>query len=170
MNENDVRKDELIRLNMQRELTPEEESRLESWLACHPECRTPWEEERALSRALRSLADVSVSSNFTSRVLQAVDSQDRHDQRERGGRMRIRNLWPRLVWGTLAVLLTAVGAHTYRVVQRNRVVSVLSVASQVSGELTEIPEPDLVLQDFEAIHRLPRTATPSDDELLIALQ
>ena len=50
---NDVRKDELIRLGMQRELTPEEESRLEGWLAAHPEDRAAWDDERALNRALR---------------------------------------------------------------------------------------------------------------------
>ena len=49
---NDVRKDELIRLSLQRELTAEEESWLEDHFTVQPGGRASWEEERALNRAL----------------------------------------------------------------------------------------------------------------------
>src|SRR4051812_4743501 len=101
---NDVRKEELIRLSMQRELTAEEEASLERWLAAHPVARTQWEEERALSRAIHSLPDVPVSSNFSSRVLQALDLEQSGDERRAEGKNWFRSFLPRLSWVTVALL------------------------------------------------------------------
>ena len=81
---NDVRHEELMRLSWKRKLTPEEESRLEAWLAANPKARTEWNEDRALGRALHSLPDVPISSNFTARVLQAVELEERRGQRAAG--------------------------------------------------------------------------------------
>jgi len=162
---NDVRKDELVRLSGKRELTPEEESRLEGYFAESPGARAAWEEERALSRALRALPDLPVSSNFTSRVLQEIDRDER--QAERRARPWFQVLWPRLGWAT-AVVLGGVLVFQHRAAKEDLLVSGLARVSQEMQQLKQLPEPEL-LQDFEVIERLSQAA-PSDDELLAALQ
>lgn len=163
---NDVRKDELIRLAMQRELTPEEESRLESWLASHPETRAQWEEERALSRALQSLPDVPVSSNFTSRVLQAVDLEEARESRRERGKSWLRLFLPRWRWGVAAALLVSLGFHEFRTVRRAQFDKQLRI---VSGDLAKLPGPE-ILEDFDAIARLQQVSVTSDEELLAAFK
>ena len=44
-------------------------------LAAHPEAQADWEAEAGLNDALGRLPDVAVSSNFTARVLQAVERE-----------------------------------------------------------------------------------------------
>ncbi|HWN94635.1 MAG TPA: hypothetical protein VNT99_06365 [Methylomirabilota bacterium] len=167
---NDVRNEELVRLSFRRELTPEEESHLESYFAANPEARAQWQEDRALGRALQSLADVPVSSNFTAGVLQAVDLEEAREQRGRESKARWRILLPRFGWPAAAALLILLFAHNRNTVKQERVVKVLAEASRVSSELKIVPEPDVVLQDFEVINQLVRTSASSDDELLMALQ
>ena len=162
---NDVRKDELIRLSLQRDLTPEEESRLEALLASTPDTRTQWEEERALSRALQSLPDVPVSSNFTSRVLQAVDAEEARDNRRSIIRPWFRSFLPRLSWAAVVVLLAFFGLQGFRGAKRAQAGKDISF---VSADLAKLP-PE-VLQDFDAIDQLRQASTGHDDELLIALQ
>ena len=164
---NDVRNEDLIRLSFRRELTPEEESRLENYFAAYPQARTQWEEDRALGRAVQSLPDVPVSSNFTSRVLQAVDLDEVREARQRQSKWRLRTFLPRFSWAAVAAMLTLFFVHNRDAAKRDQVVKVLS---KVSSELKGVPEPDVVLQDFEAINRLVKTSVPSDDELLTALQ
>ena len=162
----DVRKEELIRLSMQRELTSEEESELEKSLTAHPQERTQWEEERALSRAIRFLPDVPVSSNFTSRVLQAVEMEGAREARKaRSGRGWSRFLLPRLGWGMAVTVLVAVGLY-YRPTVRPKPEDVL-VALPI--DLAKLPTPD-VLADFDAINQLRQASVTTDDKLLEALQ
>src|SRR5207247_7147160 len=56
-----------------RKLTPAEESELRNWLTTHPEAQADWEADAALNRVLDHLPEVAVSSNFTGRVLKAVE-------------------------------------------------------------------------------------------------
>src|ERR1039457_2212594 len=56
-----------------RELTSAEESALRDWLAEHPEAREDWEADAALNRVLERLPEAPVPSNFTARVIQAVE-------------------------------------------------------------------------------------------------
>ena len=163
----DVRNEELVRLSFRRELTPEEESRLENYLAANPQARAQWEEDRALSRAVQSLPDVPVSSNFTARVLQAVDLDNAREARERRSRSWLRSFVPRLSGAAVAALLVLFFVHNRNTVKREQIAKVLS---EVSTDLKGVSEPDVVLQDFEVIKQLVRTPAPSDDELLIALQ
>ena len=160
----DVRKEEIVRLSMRRELTPDEESRLELFFAANPEARAEWEEERALGRALQSLPDAPVSSNFTSRVMQEVERDDARAVR-RQGTTWWRALFPKLGWATAALLMGALGLQ-HLSVQQQRMVDELA---SISGEMKLSPGPE-VLQDFEVIERLRRATTPSDDDLLAALQ
>jgi ferric-dicitrate binding protein FerR (iron transport regulator) len=163
---NDVRKEEWIRLSMQRELTAEEEANLESWLAAHPETRAQWEDERALSRAVRALPDVPVSSNFTSRVLQAVRTDQLGDTRKRTSRLR----WfgwslPRLGWAL--ALLVVVSFVIFERATKPKDFSKSVVMLPV--DFAKLPSPD-VLADFDAINQLRQASASGDDELLKALQ
>lgn len=166
---NDVRKEELIRLSMQRELTAEEESKLESWLAAHPGARAQWEEDRTLSRAIRSLPDVPVSSNFTSRVLQAVDLEDAAETR-RGHSARgwFRFLLPRLGWAMAAAALVIIGMHYHSTTMQPQP-KPEEVLGNLPIDLAKLPTPD-VLADFDAINQLRQASIMTDDKLLEALQ
>jgi hypothetical protein len=155
---------------MRRELTPDEESRLELYFAANPEARSEWEEERALGRALQSLPDAPVSSNFTSRVLQEVElEQAREERQERPARAWFSRFFPRLGWVTTVALMAALILQ-YRSIRQERTIN--DVAHDIAGlsrEMRRSPEPE-VLQDFEVIERLRLAAAPSDDDLLAALQ
>ena len=160
----DVRKEEMVRLSMRRELTPEEESRLELYFAAHPEARVEWEEDRALGRALQALPDAPISSNFTSRVMQEVDLEQARGERRRATSWW-RGMFPKLGWAT-AALLMGVLVLQHQSVKEQRMVDELAI---ISDKMKQSPGPD-VLQDFEVIERLRRATGPSDDELRAALQ
>ena len=164
----EVRNDELVRLSLKAGLTPEQESRLEAWLAAHPGARAAWDEDRALGRALQALPDAPLSSNFTARVLQAVDLEDSRAERERRAPERswLRDFWPRVGWAAVAVLLTVVVVHENRVAKRKQLVRDVAFISQDAAKL---PAPE-VLEDVDAINQLRQASAGSDDELLIALQ
>lgn len=167
---NDVRHEELMRLSLKRKLTPEEESRLEAWLAANSKARAAWNEDRALGRALHSLPDVPVSSNFTARVLQAVELNERHEQRA-AKRSWLRVLWPRVAWGLAAGLLACAGIIEYRVIKGGQFAEAVK---NVSGDLAALPAPE-ALEDFDAINHMRQAAVhsvavTSDDDLLKAFQ
>ena len=162
----DVRNDELIRLSMKPELTPEDEARLDKILSGNPDARGAWEEERTLSRAVQSLPDVPLASNFTARVLQAVDLEEARDERRQRRPVRWRALWPRLSWATAAALLALFGTHEILVSRRAQLARDVAF---VSKDILKLPSPE-VLQDFDAIDQLRQISATSDDDLLIALQ
>ena len=157
----DVRNDELIRLSMKPVLSPDDEARLEAYLAAHPEVRAAWEEDRALGRVLQSLPDVPVSSNFTARVLQAVDLEEASAERAR--RSWFPRGWPRLGWATVAALVAVLGVQEWRNIKRAQLIKDVTF---VSSDITKLPSAE-VLRDFDVIQQLPSV---SDDELLIALR
>lgn len=159
----DVRNDELIRLSLKPALSPDDEARIEAFLATRPEERATWEEERALGRALQALPDVPVSSNFTSRVMQAVELETAREERSHTQRGWRRAFWPRLSWAGLAALLAFFFMHEVRVRKRTQVVGDVVLLSQDSSMLPSAE----VLRDFDAINQM-RAA--SDDELLVVLK
>jgi len=65
-----------------RNLTRAEEAELRVWLSTHPDAQPDFETDAALTRALEKLPDVRVSSNFTARVLQAIEVEERKKTRE----------------------------------------------------------------------------------------
>ncbi len=168
---NDMRHEELMRLSLQRELTPEEESRLEAWLAANPKARAGWNDDRALGRALHLLPDVPVSSNFTARVLEAVELEQRRD-RHAAKRSWLRLPWPRVSWGLAAGLLAWAGLfYQYQAIQGGHFAEAVK---NVSGDLASLPAPE-ALEDFDAINHMRQSASgavaaTSDDDLLKAFQ
>ena len=157
----DVREDDLFRLSLQPELSPEDESKLEAWLDAHPDARAAWEQDRALGRALQSLPDAPVSSNFTARVMQELDLSEAREERKTGG-WRLR--WPRLGWAAAALALAVVGAQQFHNYQRTQIVA---DAALVSKDIARLPD---AFRDFDVVDSLREIPPSGDDGILIALQ
>jgi anti-sigma factor RsiW len=161
-----MRNDELIRLSMKPELSPDDAARLEAFLAAHPAERAAWEEERALGRALQSLPDVPVSSNFTAQVMQSLDLEEARDRRaDRRRSDWWRTLWPRLSWGAAAIVLAVFGVQQYQAMQRNN--QLVQDVAFVSKDMARLPD---AFRDFELIESLRQIPPSGDDGILIALQ
>ena len=170
-------------ISWQRPLTPAEQAELRSWLAVHPEAQADWETEAALAEALTRLPDVPVASNFTARVLQAVEREQASPQPRR--LERLRRLWqgtwlPRLA---AAAMVLGLGLLSYQAIesaqrqerarvqqQRTRVVarSLVQVSEAVAVADNPAPEPE-ILQDYAAIQASSRPSSVEDEELLAVL-
>ena len=164
---NDPLETRLREIHWQRKLSSSEKTELQAWLAAHPEARAQWAIEEKLSIALGQLSDVPVASNFTARVLQAVE----RDAAVAVSRQRGPWRWSwRLRWlprfAVTAVVLGA-GFASYRELvslKFSRYGQSVAAVSNVSS----LPGPD-VLRDFDAIRALNRTPA-ADEDLLAALK
>lgn len=171
--------DELIRISLKRELGDDDRARIEAALAAHPELRGQWEFDAALGRLLRQLPDVPVSSNFTARVLDTIELDERRSARSTRKPKRwalwLRSVQPKLTWGAAFALLIAAGTHQYRVQQSTRAQTQIEQAQLVheirslSQDLASLPGPE-VFRDFDAINQFRQVGTGSDDELLRVLR
>jgi len=170
--------DELIRLGLKRELTDDDRARIDATLAAHPELREQWEADAALGRVLRHLPDVPVSSNFTSRVLDAIELEERAVVRaavRSSWRDWLRRVQPRLSWVFALALVVAFGTYQYRVQQGTRARTQIEQAHFVheirdlSQEMAALPGPE-VFKDFEAINQFRQVSSVSDDDLLKVLK
>jgi anti-sigma factor RsiW len=144
-------------------LTPAEEASLRAWLAGHPETEADWELEGDLTRALEKLPDVPVPSNFTARVLQAVDRETAAaGPRANWMKWFLRSLLPK---AAVAAVVLAAGFLTYHeqtTAKRQELVQGVKVVAGVSS----LPGPE-ILQDFDTIRQM--STTPGPDQELIAL-
>jgi anti-sigma factor RsiW len=163
---NEPRYHQLLETAWRRKLTATEETELRAWLAVHPEMRADWEAEAALSEQLVRLPDAPLPSNFTARVLQAVE-------RESVAARRSESKWPWL-WRSLvpkvaiAALFLLVGSFTYQksVAHRQRQLEQKAQSVVAVAEVSALPDP-ATLQDFEAIRQL--SAKPAVDPGLMAV-
>jgi anti-sigma factor RsiW len=146
-----------------RKLTPAEEAALRAWLAQHPEAASDWETDARLTRALDKLPDAPVPSNFTARVLQAVERESVPPTRSGVTRWRwfLHSVFPKAAAAAVAVVLgVGVVLHEQADTKRRQMVQSIRMVSGVSS----LPDPE-VLQDFETIRQLPS----GPDQDLIAL-
>ena len=163
----ETRYHQLHEAGWRRKLTEAEQAELRAHLAAHPEARSDWEAEAGLNDALGQLKDAAVSSNFTARVLQAVE-------RETAVRSRSRVAWWNFGWPSLnwapkvaaAVLVAGVSLLAYH---RHQVTARVELAESLVAvaDVKSLPAYPEVLEDFEAIRRL--SQTPPADEALLAL-
>jgi hypothetical protein len=113
-----------------------------------------------LDALLRALPDKPVATNFTARVLQTVE----HQERPRVWRLLVPDFnW--LLRVEIASLAVAVGVLTYSVrahAEHTQFAKSLAAVSQVAS----LPSPD-TLKDFDAIRHL--SQTPAADTELLAL-
>jgi len=168
---NDAEFQKLLEISWQRPLRPDEEERLQTFLRWHPERQAAWDEEAGLSLLLQQ-APVAphVSSNFTARVLDRVEREER--RREHPVRPSPWRWWlPRLAGIAVTAALVLMGARMLfppgREVASDSWVEEVRIVSAIA----DIPNAE-TLRDFEAIQLLPPTELMDkvDMELLAALQ
>ncbi len=158
--------DKLRETGWRRKLTPSEEAQLRAWLADHPEARADWQVETMLSESLGRLPDAPVPTNFTARVLQAV-------QRESSAVRRRGWTW-RWSWRSLlpkaAVAALVCGAAIFGILSSVASTKRTKLAQSVAAvsEVSSLPAPD-ILEDFDAIRQLNAAPRP-DNELLALMQ
>jgi hypothetical protein len=150
--------------NWRRKLTAAEKTELRAWFAAHPGSLADWEIEGHLTDILGRLPDVPVSSNFTSRVLQAVERETISVNRARPSPSTwfLRFLLPRA--GVVTVIFVA-GLLTYQEHVATKRAELVQSVQMVTG-VSSLPGPD-ILQDFDTIRKI--SPTPGPDTELIAL-
>jgi anti-sigma factor RsiW len=147
-----------------RKLTEAEKAALRAYLATNPEARADWEMESALNAALTRLPDAPVPSNFTARVLQAVE---REEARPRiwSWRWTWHTLVPRVAF-TVAVITFIGLVFQHHEIYRQRIALARNVALVTRGQPMPSPE---ALENFDAIRRMSQPQH-ADDELLVLMQ
>lgn len=146
-------------------LTVAEEAELRAWLAEHPELAEDWRREANLTEAMQRLPDAPVPSNFTARVLQAVEREAAAPSRPRlpFWKWSLHSLVART---SVAVVLLGVGIFTYhehRIMQTRA--ELVQGVKMVAG-VPSLPSPE-ILTNFDTIRKMGNT--PGPDPELIAL-
>ena len=161
MNEFDYKT--LLEKRWRHPLTAAEEASVRAWLAQHPESRADWDLETQLSEALEKLPDVAVPSNFTARVLQAIEREEIAPRSsESGTPWFLRVLLPRAAVVAVILGVGLVTYHEHTAAKRAELVQGVKVVSGVAS----LPSPE-ILQDFDTIRQMPASTGP--DPELIAL-
>jgi anti-sigma factor RsiW len=155
--------DKLREISWRRKLNSAEERELRAWLAAHPEAQESFELEAGLTEALTRMPNVPVASNFTSRVLQAVEREAKAEARQG----RTRTLWQRLPsWLPRVASASIVVAAGFFVYLHNN--SVQARQKDLVQRVARVPLPSPeILTNFDAIRIV--SATPAPDEQLLAL-
>jgi hypothetical protein len=163
---------ELLEEALSGKLSSEQKKRFESLLSAHPTLRKEWEDELLLNTVLSRLPDVPISTNFTSRVLQAAQ---RLTKRSRPGFL----FWPRFSWvhgaatAIIVVSLGLAGLKYQNYSARRQMANELGRMNEVASILPATAPSDIeVLKNFDAIRTLAYVPAQSDVdlELLTALE
>ena len=169
MNANEFQ--QLIEAARVRRLTSAEEARVRDWLLAHPDAQLAWDEERQLDQMLSALPDVSMSPNFTDRVIAAVERERQAVPVAQRLVQSLAELWqrwlvpPRLAAAAIAVAVIGVSVWQYRAHERRNVAESVKAISPLAA----VPGVEL-LKDFELIRRLEQLPHTGDAEILTALQ
>jgi hypothetical protein len=121
--------------------------------------------EARLTEALTQISNAPVPSNFTARVLDALNLEDARAGRPRGWHWSWRLLLPRLAVTAAIILFAGVGVQRYQA-GRHRADMVKSLSVVASAQAA--PSVD-ALNNFDAIQRMSQSGR-ADNELLAALQ
>jgi len=161
MNEFDYKT--LLEKRWRQKLTAAEEASMRAWLAQHPESKAEWDLETQLSEALEKLPDAPVPSNFTARVLQAIEATEPRPSTQSRRPWFFRVLLPRAAVATVILGLALLyHEHTAATAKRAELVRGVKVVVGVPS----LPSPE-ILQDFDTIRQMPASTGP--DQELIAL-
>ena len=166
---NELTYQELLEISWRRKLTLAEESRLQTLLAAHPEAQNRWSEEAAVNDLLHQMPAAPLASNFTARVLQAVDAEEARNERSKPREISwhgwIKRFLPQAAGLSLLLVLGVTGLNQYRAYTRTQVAKSAAIIS----DLASLPGPE-IFRDFEAIQQLRQASAFTDDALLAALQ
>jgi len=122
-------------------------------------------QESRLTKVLNQLPGASVPSNFTARVLAAIDREEARRARSSGRAWwNWRQLWPRFAVAAAIVFLTGISLQRYETnLQRTALAKNLAM-------VTHSPLPGVeALENLDAIQRMSQSGH-ADTELLAALQ
>ena len=159
---NDAFLSKLRESSWRRKLTDAEQAELRAYFAANPDARADWEMESALNTAFARLPDAPVPSNFTARVLQAVEHEA---ARPPGWSWNWHVLMPRVAFAAVVVAFTGLAIHHHEIYSQ-RVALVKSVALATGGQPMPSAE---ALENFDAIRRMSQPQH-ADDELLALMQ
>ena len=120
-------------------------------------------EPQELRELLSRLPDAPVSSNFTARVMQAVELEERQAARRTGWHWNWRSLVPRVAVASVALVMAGLVVQQ-REVNAHRTQLAEAVARVTAAQ--PLPSVD-ALQNFDAIQRMSQPAHA--DEGLLAL-
>ena len=121
--------------------------------------------EARLTAALSKIPDTQVPSNFTARILAAVDLEENRTVRSRDWTLSWHRLWPRVAMAAVVLIFAGVSIQRYET-QTHRI----SLAKNVVRLASSQPLPSIeVLENLDAIQRMNLPAR-ADGELLAALQ
>jgi anti-sigma factor RsiW len=146
-----------------RKLTEAEQAELHARLAANPGARADWEAEASLNTALDRLPDAPVPSNFTARVMQAVEREEA--ARPRGWSWNWHVLVPRVAFAAVVVVCGGLILHQHAI-HTQRIAFVKSVALATGSQPMPSPE---ALENFDAIRRMSQPQR-ADEELLALMQ
>ena len=118
--------------------------------------------QRQLRELLSRLPDTPVASNFTARVLQAIEAEEMRRSRWHGLDWSWRVFFPRITVTAAMAGIAVVALYQHDLtVQRQNLQNVVAVAS--------LPKPSSdALMNFDAIQRMGQTARPDADLLALA--
>jgi len=116
--------------------------------------------QKELRQLLARLPDVPVASNFTARVMQAVEREESRAARRSIFNWNWHALLPRLAVASAVVLFAGLTFHHYeRASQRRTLASHVALVAE-----TQMPDVD-ALENFDVIQRMSQPAH-ADNELL----
>jgi negative regulator of sigma E activity len=152
-----------------RPLTPLEEAELHKYLAANPTGQADWQAEMELNRLLERLPEAPpVASNFTARVLKAVELEAAVKNRERSAVapfwMRIRGWLPRAAVAALVAGTLIGGNHLHQVSER------ATLAKNVVGLAQAVSSDAELMKDFEPIREMGNSQPAADTELLALMK
>ncbi len=152
---------QLRELAWRRKLTDAEKNGLRA----QPEAQADLELESRLSEALARVPDAPVPSNFTARVLQAIEREELRGARARSWSWYWRVLVPRAAVAVAVVGFAGVAYQHHEFDKRAQ----LAKAVALLAEAQPLPSVE-ALKNFDAIQRMSQTTPQADDKLLALLQ
>ena len=152
-----------------RPLTAGEKARLQSYLLVHAEAQHDWDQELVLNQVLQNLPDVPLSSNFTARVLQAIELDElrnRGDIQSHAWLARLRRWLPRFAVAGLVIGLGGLGYQRYHLHTLSEKAGSVQLVTRIATTLPDVQ----MWQDFDAIAKLTQPTAADDKVLWAALE
>jgi hypothetical protein len=158
---------DLLEIERERPLTESESARLDALVAGLPDAALDRRAESLLDEAFAAAAIEPISSNFTSRTLQALDRTLAREPERRWTRVWKRlggiSFRPATAGGVLCVLVVGAAVFAQHREHRLRVEGLQMISAAIN-----VPAVD-ALEDFDAIRALELAPEP-DMDLLLALE
>jgi len=154
----------LREISWRRPLTEAEQAELRVWLVANPAAQVEIEADEVLNLALARLPDAPMPSNFTARVLQAIEREAvaMKPSATANSSRWWRVLLPRIAGVALVVVVGSALAYRFQIAKQNQ--ALVTTAQEVAA-VKPLADP-LVMADFDVIARLSPTLGVADENLL----